>query len=77
MNIRSEKKQGREFEDYSSHSTGTTEPMMVSSPQFTSIQTINDSVHQASAWVRPLEQEISRVIVGQKYLIDRLLVGLL
>jgi len=46
-------------------------------PQFTSIQTINDSVQKASAWVRPLEQEMSRVIVGQKYLVDRLLVGLL
>ncbi|MBU1902321.1 MAG: ATPase, partial [Proteobacteria bacterium] len=46
-------------------------------PQFTSIQTINDSVQKTSAWVRPLEQEMSRVIVGQKYLIDRLMVGLL
>ena len=46
-------------------------------PQFTSIQTINESVQRASAWVRPLEQEISRVIVGQKRLIDRLLVGIL
>jgi len=45
--------------------------------QFTSIQTINDSVQQAAAWVRPLEQEMGRVIVGQKNLIDRLLVGLL
>jgi MoxR-like ATPase len=46
-------------------------------PQFTSIQTINESVQQASAWVRPLEQEIRRVIVGQKVLIERLLVGIL
>jgi MoxR-like ATPase len=46
-------------------------------PQFTSIQTINESVQQASAWVRPLEQEIRRVIVGQKVLIERLLVGML
>jgi len=46
-------------------------------PQFTSIQTINDSVQQASSWVRPLEQEMSRVIVGQKSLLERLLVGLL
>ena len=46
-------------------------------PQFTSIQTINESVQRASAWVRPLENEISRVIVGQKVLIERLLVGIL
>ncbi len=52
------------------------EPMHTG-PQFTSIQTINDSVQQASAWVRPLEQEMGRVIVGQRHLIERLLVGLL
>ena len=52
------------------------EPMH-SGPQFTSIQTINDSVNEASAWVRPLEQEMSRVIVGQRKLFERLLVGLL
>ena len=30
-----------------------------------------------SAWIRPLQQEIGRVIVGQKHLIDRLLIALL
>ena len=77
MNIRTDRTQGRRFEDATSHSTGIREPMRATGPQFTSIQTINDSVQQASAWVRPLEQEMGRVIVGQKYLIDRLLVGLL
>jgi MoxR-like ATPase len=43
----------------------------------TSIQSITESVKDASDWVQPLQQEIGRVIVGQKYLIDRLLVGLL
>jgi MoxR-like ATPase len=41
------------------------------------IQETNEQVQQTSAWVRPLQQEISRVVVGQKHLIDRLLVGLL
>ena len=41
------------------------------------IQAINEAVQAASTWVRPLEQEIGRVIVGQKYLVDRLLVGLI
>ena len=41
------------------------------------IQAINEAVQAASAWVRPLEQEIGRVIVGQKYLVDRLIVGLI
>ena len=40
------------------------------------IQAINEAVQQASGWVRPLQQEMSRVIVGQKALIDRLVVGL-
>jgi MoxR-like ATPase len=40
------------------------------------IQAINESVAQASSWVRPLQQEIGRVIVGQQNLIDRLLIGL-
>jgi MoxR-like ATPase len=40
------------------------------------IQAINESVAQTSGWVRPLQQEMSRVIVGQQHLIDRLLVGL-
>lgn len=48
-----------------------------SGPQFTSIQTINDSVNEASAWVRPLEQEMGRVIIGQRRLFERLIVGLL
>jgi len=34
-------------------------------------------VKEASAWVYPLRREIARVIVGQKYLIDRLLIALI
>ncbi len=41
-----------------------------------SIQAINEAVAQTSAWVRPLQQQIGRVIVGQEHLINRLLVGL-
>jgi MoxR-like ATPase len=35
------------------------------------------AVKEASAWVYPLRAEIGRVIVGQNYLIDRLIIGLL
>src|SRR5271170_1300826 len=35
------------------------------------------SVPATSAWIRPLQQEMARVIVGQKHLLDRLLVALL
>jgi len=40
------------------------------------IQAINEAVRTTSTWVAPLRQEISRVLVGQKNLVDRLLVGL-
>ena len=36
-----------------------------------------ETVVENSTWVRPLQQEIARVIVGQKHLIDRLLIALL
>jgi MoxR-like ATPase len=40
-------------------------------------QEITEQVRQASQWIKPLQDEISRVVVGQKYLVDGLLVGLL
>lgn len=36
-----------------------------------------EAVKDASAWVYPLRREIGRVIVGQKYLVDRLLIALI
>jgi len=62
---------------YEGRPTATGEGTRHLGPHFTSIQTINDSVQRASAWVRPLEQEMGRVIVGQRVLIERLLVGIL
>jgi MoxR-like ATPase len=41
------------------------------------IQAIQDDVLRHSAWVAPLQREIASVVVGQNYLIERLLVGLL
>jgi MoxR-like ATPase len=43
----------------------------------TSTEAITEEVKNSGQWVRAVQNEISRVIVGQKYLIDRLLVGLL
>src|SRR5712692_10172646 len=43
----------------------------------TGISAINEQVQQASAFVRPLFNEIGKVIVGQAYLVERLVVGLL
>ena len=42
-----------------------------------SLAATTDAVREASSWVYPLRQEIGRVIVGQKYLIDRLLIALI
>jgi len=36
-----------------------------------------DRIAAASAWIVPLQQEMGRVIVGQKHLLDRLLIALL
>jgi len=41
------------------------------------ITAINEKVKKESAFIEALRTEIDKVIVGQKYLIDRLLVGLL
>src|SRR5712691_2638201 len=38
---------------------------------------LNEEVQKASTWVGTLRKEIGQVIVGQQYLADRLLVGLL
>jgi MoxR-like ATPase len=43
----------------------------------TGISAINEQVQRASAFVRPLFSEIGKVVVGQNYLVERLVVGLL
>src|SRR5213082_2463975 len=43
----------------------------------TGISAINDEVQKASAFVRPLFSEIGRVVIGQTYLVERLVIGLL
>ena len=43
----------------------------------TGISAINDAVQEAGAFVRPLFNELGKVIVGQTYLVERLVIGLL
>jgi len=38
---------------------------------------LRETVQEHSNWISPLQQEMSRVIVGQKHLVDRLLIALL
>jgi MoxR-like ATPase len=45
--------------------------------QADTLEELNERVQQTSTWVNTLRAEIGRVIVGQQYLVDRLLVGLL
>jgi MoxR-like ATPase len=41
------------------------------------VRAVQEEVLNASTWVQPLRQQFARVIVGQHYLIDRLMIGLL
>ncbi len=43
----------------------------------TGINAINETVREASTFVRPLFSEISKVVIGQTYLVERLAIGLL
>ena len=43
----------------------------------TGITVLNEKVREESAFVGPLRAELEKVVVGQRYLLDRLLVGLL
>ncbi len=40
-------------------------------------QELTQHVKQAGQWIEPLQREMSRVVVGQKYLVEGLLTGLL
>jgi MoxR-like ATPase len=50
------------------------EPYRVSPPD---VQLVQAAVSEASVWVAPLRTEVARVLVGQRALVDRLLVSLL
>ncbi len=41
------------------------------------IAAVNDQVRDASAFVYRLREEIGKIVVGQRYVVDRLLIGLL
>ena len=52
-----------------------TRPMPVESDA--AMRAARETVLQNSTWVQPLQQEMARIIVGQRHLLDRLLVALL
>ena len=54
-------------------------PAVSSLPEETNdaFRALRETVQEHSAWTKPLRQEMARVIVGQKHLLDRLLIALL
>jgi MoxR-like ATPase len=42
-----------------------------------SLAELNNRIREASSWVSLLRDELGRVIVGQRYMVDRMIVGLL
>ncbi|QXD24478.1 MoxR family ATPase [Opitutia bacterium ISCC 51] len=42
-----------------------------------SVIELNEKIQAASAWVSPLRSAIGQVIIGQQYLVDRLILGLI
>jgi MoxR-like ATPase len=49
----------------------------VASSQATDIRALNEMIQQESAFIDILKMEMDKVIVGQKYMVERLLIGLL
>jgi MoxR-like ATPase len=54
-----------------------TTPIRVSEESNNRFHALRELVQENSKWIAPLQQEISRVIIGQKALVDRLLIALL
>jgi MoxR-like ATPase len=42
-----------------------------------STQEVTQQVQELGQWIQPLREQVSHVVIGQKYLVDRLLLGLL
>jgi len=57
--------------------SNTTETTATTSNQVADIKSINEKIQKESAFVDLLTMEMNKVIVGQKYMVERLLVGLL
>jgi MoxR-like ATPase len=54
-----------------------TKPMRPPEESTDAFRALREAVQEHSVWLKPLQQEMSRVIVGQKPLLDRLMIALL
>src|SRR4029077_3239870 len=52
-------------------------PVELLSLSMSNTQEITQAVHESSRWIQPLQTAMGRIVIGQKYLLDRLLLGLL
>src|ERR1700755_2623977 len=57
--------------------TNTEQPIVGSTSYSTDIRAINEMIQQESAFIDLLKLEMDKVIIGQKYMVERLLIGLL
>src|SRR5213075_3013457 len=46
-------------------------------PHMTDIKELNEKIQRESAFVDLLQMEVGKIIIGQKYMVERLLIGLL
>jgi MoxR-like ATPase len=53
------------------------EPRAASPNSGSEMRAARESVTESSSWIKPLREEMGRVIIGQTHLIDRLLIALL
>src|ERR1700755_99354 len=57
--------------------TGSVSPETLPTSYSTDIRAINEMIQKESAFLDLLKLELDKVIVGQKYMVERLLIGLL
>jgi MoxR-like ATPase len=55
----------------------TTDTVAGSSSYGTDIRAINEMIQKESAFIDLLKIEMDKVIIGQKYMVERLMIGLL
>lgn len=65
-----------EIAEQAHHSFGD-EQVEQTTDVYSSIQRINEQVKEKSAWLSPLRYELSKVIIGQENLVERLFIGLI
>src|SRR5271168_2997486 len=56
---------------------GTPEVYPLAVAPSSAMRAARETVVASSAWIRPLQQEMARVIVGQRHLLDSLIIALL